>query len=281
MDSSYWLIQQSFETVNWLKKLDSRSPFLHTSSVLSLVIPLPSTAVVSSLLFWVFFLVTSALVECNTRYYANYYVRKDDTGAYSRTFYAHDFDFIHTAEHFFMETRLCELFANMMVTSWYIHIHIARTGHSQTLYRTSATNCSRIYNSSFTNEDVHPSLPAVWDHWLEMTVDDVWNGFFIYSLLLDHLEHDSILQLDHKAPSQVRRLQPALQARNARMRGTGQEHWNHACDLCSWVFTDQNGIDRRWSDCVEGFQGSYLFFRLLAVCRHRWHQYGMPMLRGP
>jgi hypothetical protein len=142
-------------------------------------------------------------------------------------------------------------------------------------------NCSRIYNSSFTNEDIHASLPAVWDHRLEMTVDDVWNGFFIYSLLLDHSERDSILLLDHKAPSQARRLQPALQARNARMRGTGQEHWNHACDLCSWVFTDQNGIDRRWSGCAESFQGSYLFFRLPAVCRHRWHQYGMPMLRRP
>src|SRR6267154_325647 len=110
-----------------------------------------------------------------------------------------------------------------------------------------------------------------------MTVDDVWNSFltlFIYSLLLDHSERDSILLLDHKAPSQARRLQPALQARNAQMRGTGQEHWNHACDLCSWVFTDQNGIDRRWSGCAESFQGSYLFFKLPAVCRHRWHQYG-------
>jgi len=38
----------------------------------------------------------------------------------------------------------------------------------------------------------------MWDHQLEMMVDDVWNGFFIYSLLLDHSERDSILQLDYK-----------------------------------------------------------------------------------
>ena len=76
-----------------------------------------------------------------------------------------------------------------------------------------------------------------------MTVDDVWNGFFIYSLLLDYVERGAILQLGHKAPSQARRLQPVLRARNLRMRGTGQEHWNHACDLCSWVCTNEEGIE--------------------------------------
>ena len=43
-----------------------------------------------------------------------------------------------------------------------------------------------------------------------MTVDDVWNGFYIYSLLLDYAERGTILQLDHKAPSQAHRLQPVL-----------------------------------------------------------------------
>jgi hypothetical protein len=77
-----------------------------------------------------------------------------------------------------------------------------------------------------------------------MDVDDVWNGFFLYSLLLDHAEHNSILELDHNAPSQMRRLRPALQARTRRMRGTGQEEWSHACELCSWVYTDKDNIER-------------------------------------
>ena len=106
----------------------------------------------------------------------------------------------------------------------------------------SATNCSQIYNSGFSNEDICASLPAVWDHRLVMTVDYVWNRFYIYSLLLDYVERGAVLQLDHKAPSQARRLQPVLRARNLRMRGTGQEHWNHACDLCSWVCTNEEGI---------------------------------------
>jgi hypothetical protein len=110
--------------------------------------------------------------------------------------------------------------------------------------RTSATNCARIYNIGFENKDIRQELPAVWSLRLHMMIDDVWNGFFIHSLLLDHQERGSILVLDHHAPSQMKRLQPALQARTARMRGTGQENWNHACDLCCWVFTDDDGIER-------------------------------------
>jgi CxC5 like cysteine cluster associated with KDZ transposases len=38
----------------------------------------------------------------------------------NQTYYFHKCEFIHTSQHFFMEKDLCELFANMMVTSWYI-----------------------------------------------------------------------------------------------------------------------------------------------------------------
>lgn len=75
-----------------------------------------------------------------------------------------------------------------------------------------------------------------------MTVDDIWNGFFLHSLLLDHAEHRTILKLNHHAPSQLLHLQPTLCSQNLQMRGTGQEEWSHACDLCCWVYTDENGI---------------------------------------
>lgn len=63
------------------------------------------------------------------------------------------------------------------------------------------------------NEDIRSSLPAVWHTTLEMDVEDVWNGFFLYSLLLDHDERDAVLRLDHDAVSQAQRIRPALQAR--------------------------------------------------------------------
>jgi CxC5 like cysteine cluster associated with KDZ transposases len=167
----------------------------------------------------------SNLPGCNTQYYTNYYVRKDEnTGTYHHTYYAHDPDFIRTAEHFFMERQLCELFVNMMVTWWYVIILSHQLIFLQIFCRTSATNCSQIYNSGFVNEYICASLPTIWDHRLEMTIDDVWNRFFIHSLLLDHSECNAVLQLDHKAPSQAHHLQRALQARNLCMRETGQEH---------------------------------------------------------
>jgi hypothetical protein len=91
-----------------------------------------------------------------------------------------------------------------------------------------------------------------------MDVDDVWNGFFLYSLLLDHAEHKSILELDHNASSQMQRLRPALQARTCQMRGTGQEEWNHACELCSWVYTDEDNT-KRGSDNVQLLNVTQIF----------------------
>ena len=108
--------------------------------------------------------------------------------------------------------------------------------------RTSATNCARIYNTSFTNESIQGSVPAVWHVSLEMDVDHVWDSFYIYSLLLDHAERDAVLYLDHNAVSQAKRIRPALQARNRRMRGTGQEEWSHACELCAWAYVDEHDV---------------------------------------
>jgi hypothetical protein len=62
------------------------------------------------------------------------------------------------------------------------------------------------------NESIRGSVPAVWHVSLEMDVDHVWDAFFIYSLLLDHAERDAVLRLDHSAPSQAKRIQPALLA---------------------------------------------------------------------
>jgi hypothetical protein len=107
--------------------------------------------------------------------------------------------------------------------------------------RTSATNCARIYNTSLSNENVNAAVPIAFPTRLELDTRDVWNAFFLHSLLLDHMEQDMVLEVQHNALSQAERLKPLLQARNLRMVGPGQEHWNHACDMCCWIF-EENGI---------------------------------------
>ncbi|KAJ6461813.1 hypothetical protein C8R45DRAFT_1179095 [Mycena sanguinolenta] len=162
--------------------------------------------------------------NCHTRYYPNYYVHE---GASTRTYYLQSVfpEFIQTAEHFYTSNDLSELFTNMMVTAW-----------------TSATNCARIYNTSISKDALHPYLPSDWLSF-QMDVDDVFNSFFLNALLLDHNERNVIFELRHDAPSQAERLRPALEARNVRMAGPGQEGWNHVCSLCCYMYQDEEG---RW-----------------------------------
>ncbi|KAF8967356.1 hypothetical protein BDZ97DRAFT_1916953 [Flammula alnicola] len=163
------------------------------------------------------------IIGCNTRYYANYYVSKKDS---TRTYYHGPFEFIHTATHVFIEKRTLDLFTTMMLTSW-----------------TSAGNCARIYNDGLALKSLSPSLPALFSKsHVSLDVEDVWDGVSLHWLLEDAEERDEVLELVQDAPSQAKRLQPALHARNLRMAGPGQEAWSHACDLCCWIETRPNGM---------------------------------------
>ncbi|KAJ7323513.1 hypothetical protein DFH08DRAFT_787851 [Mycena albidolilacea] len=190
--------------------------------------------------------------NCNTRYYPNYYVHEQAT---TRTYYLlPDIpEFIQSAEHFYTGADLCELFTNMMVTAC-----------------TSATNCACIYNTSISKDALRPYLPSDWLSF-EMDVDDVFNCFFLNALLLDHHEHQQILELRHDTPSQAERLRLALEARNICMAGPGQEEWNHVCSLCCYMYED---LDGRWlylrSTVTDGLtMGHYCC--LVADCQNRLH----------
>jgi len=99
-------------------------------------------------------------------------------------------------------------------------------------------NLARIYNLNFKE----PEVRIVWPFELALTGDYVWEAFFIYSLLLDHMEHGTILDLPHAVPDQTIRLRAALEARTLAMAGPGQELWSHACDLCCKYRTTDSGV---------------------------------------
>lgn len=56
-------------------------------------------------------------IGCNTRYRNNYYIHSH---ASIRTYLQGPFDFLHVAEHVFIEARVCELFTSMMLTAWQV-----------------------------------------------------------------------------------------------------------------------------------------------------------------
>lgn len=94
-------------------------------------------------------------------------------------------------------------------------------------------------------EDRVSRLSRLWEHSLDLRTETVWDAFFLNGLILDFYERKQTLELANNAPSSAR-LQPALQARNERMVGPGQELWNHACNIC---------CDKRE---IDGIIGIYL-----------------------
>ncbi|KAG6848444.1 hypothetical protein H0H93_016899 [Arthromyces matolae] len=103
---------------------------------------------------------------------------------------------------------------------------------------TSAINCARIYNEGLTGHRFSPTLPISYPKSLQLSVEDVWNGLFLYWLLSDCKENGIRLELEHGASSQALCLEPSLSARNLRMSGPGQDEWSHACDDCCWINDD-------------------------------------------
>jgi predicted nucleic acid-binding Zn-ribbon protein len=73
----------------------------------------------------------------------------------------------------------------------------------------------------------------------------------MHALLVDRQTHSTVLDIPHKAPSQADRLRPALEERNLRMMGPGQELWNHACEKCTYVFAAEDGHLRKYINICE------------------------------
>ena len=120
--------------------------------------------------------------------------------------------------------------------------HFSRLTETHLPFRVSATNCARNYTLITKRA---PNLPTDWAH-LELDVDDVWNAFFLHTLLNQHEEREQTLVLPQRGYTQRERLLFAIRDENARMVGTGQEHWNHVCDKCCWVY-EKGGVQREFS----------------------------------
>ena len=108
-------------------------------------------------------------------------------------------------------------------------------------FRTSATNCARIYNAEYDDLRAKIELPIGWNFTLKLDTDIVSDAFYLYSLLLDNERQSTTLTLPNRAPSNVERLRKALEDRNVRMAGPGQPEWNHACNLCTKVYPSEDG----------------------------------------
>jgi hypothetical protein len=65
-----------------------------------------------------------------------------------------------------------------------------------------------------------------------MDTDNVWDGFFIHSLLLDAQRRTRILTLPHSGIQHSNRYSDALLERNQAYTSFERPEWNHVCDDC-------------------------------------------------
>jgi CxC6 like cysteine cluster associated with KDZ transposases len=90
-----------------------------------------------------------------------------------------------------------------------------------------------IYNDTARLLPWSTTLPQDWPISLQLDYETVGDSFIISSLINWHCDHETVLQVPHKASSQTQRWQVAINSRNFAMAGPGQPTWNHACDLCT------------------------------------------------
>lgn len=108
-------------------------------------------------------------------------------------------------------------------------------------HRTSAQNCARIYNEEAQAYPWGVDLPADWPVTYDMHSEHVSEAFVIHALLEWHHDHNTVLEVPHKADNARIGFHEAVEARNRALAGPGHPEWNHACLRCTHHIKDDTG----------------------------------------
>ncbi|KAJ7134925.1 hypothetical protein C8R43DRAFT_1072732 [Mycena crocata] len=147
--------------------------------------------------------------HCQTTYHHDHKIRHASEALAQREYYEGLPEYIMVSMHIVVECPLVALWETQMM-----HSH------------TSAEGASRIYNAALRTR-TSDSEEMLQPH-------TVWDSFFLHALLRDAVKQDYQLSVPHHGLNNER-LNAALKARNARMVGTGQDQWAHACSACMKV----------------------------------------------
>ncbi|KAG1796586.1 hypothetical protein EV424DRAFT_1475189 [Suillus variegatus] len=154
---------------------------------------------------------------CRINYHHNYSVFKGEG-----TYYEHQPDSVQAADHVFIEKSVIELFRTAMDFSW-----------------TSATNCAKLYNLCLSHGK---QTPADFKVKFELSVEHVWDGYVITSLLEDCERRMNTLIAPHTS-EQRDRFTEAMIARNRRIQLYGYEQVRrHYCNRCTSMYEDEQGV---------------------------------------
>ncbi|KAJ7858746.1 hypothetical protein B0H13DRAFT_2571333, partial [Mycena leptocephala] len=158
--------------------------------------------------------------SCHIRYYNNYFVRDASQETAHREYYSQEVPkFIHLTESTYVEPALCQFFTFQMA-----------------LEHGTCQGIARVYNLTLGSSDL-PNASRL-SH--DLTGELVLDSFILYALLQDKQLQRETLVLPHHG-YQNHRFDQAMAERNARMVGTGQHMWAHACNRCMKVYKGEDG----------------------------------------
>ena len=107
--------------------------------------------------------------------------------------------------------------------------------HISFVYRTSASNCARLYNMTLA-EISHTADELTFTPFLH--TNEVWDSFALLCLLEDCQKYSRPLDLPHNGP-QEHRFDAAMAARNERIQAEGLPQVRHYCRKCTRIFDDR------------------------------------------
>ncbi|KAJ7216341.1 hypothetical protein GGX14DRAFT_391184 [Mycena pura] len=159
--------------------------------------------------------------DCNTTYFPDFSVC-----AGARTYYGGIPPIMQVGAHQFVERKLVGMWISLMLVAW-----------------VSATNCSRSYDMSLSEQDLRNFSDGGWQFGCILTTDHVWDAFILLTLL-DHNERQGTCLIIPHTGEQKTRFTAAMKARNDEVVKRGQDVVGHCCDKCLRVWREEGGAER-------------------------------------
>ncbi|PBK61320.1 hypothetical protein ARMSODRAFT_897040, partial [Armillaria solidipes] len=159
--------------------------------------------------------------KCCTRYMPDYKVTAASEADAQRVYFGEVPHIIGATQTSYFEVGLIEVFRQAMVT-----LHASATGLAQWYNDGLQSPATNVPNNFVLNN--------------KLTAELVYEAFFLHGLLLDAYNRGASLSLPNSG-EQRDRMDKALEERNKRMVGTGQEFWAHRCKVCMQLFEGPDG----------------------------------------
>ncbi|KAK0433594.1 hypothetical protein EV421DRAFT_1718445, partial [Armillaria borealis] len=159
--------------------------------------------------------------KCHTRYMPNYKVTGASEADAERVYFEELPHIMGATRTSYFEVKLIEVFQQAMVT-----LHASASGIVQWYNDGLQTPATNVPNNFVLNN--------------KLTAELVYEAFFLHGLILDAYNRGVSLTLPNGG-EQRDRMDRALEERNKRMVGMGQEFWAHRCKICMQLFQGSDG----------------------------------------